>query len=143
MNFLRYLSVFLALTGIYGGHAMASSEAGQMLGYFSSFALSEGASYAFPDFTLYYKGQREGEFYPGSSTHRMGDILQFEAVQNDQKVAFSWSSGTGCIGPIFFEIGGKQFILSPYLPSEMSDGTAPNTYDDKKWYCYPSLEEKN
>lgn len=65
----------------------------------------------YPDFNLYYKGTTKGALYPGESTRRMGAEYNFVAQSNDQKVDVVWSAGTGDIGPTFFTLGKKTYVL--------------------------------
>jgi hypothetical protein len=65
----------------------------------------------YPDLNLHYKGTSLGAFYPGSSTRRMGDEYNFIAESGNHKVDISWSQGTGEIGPVFFTLADKNFVI--------------------------------
>ena len=65
----------------------------------------------YPDFELRFIGSERGPLFPGSTTHRMGDIYKFRITTKEAQQDVSWSSGTGDIGPISFEIGGESYIL--------------------------------
>jgi hypothetical protein len=78
----------------------------------------------FPDFTIEYVGERRVQ----SSAFPRGFLYHdFVATSAAERVAVSWSGGTGDIGPAFFTIARRQFglelarsdALGPLKPGEM------------------------
>lgn len=68
----------------------------------------------YPDFNLCYKGTKQGALYPGESsesTRRMGEKYYFVAESGNEKVDVIWSEGTGDIGPTFFTLANKTYVL--------------------------------
>ena|SRR5437868_3672085 len=67
-----------------------------------------GQKIEFPDFAVEYIGERR----KGTRAYPRGFLYYDFKVRtaNIEKVV-SWSSGTGDIGPVEFEIGGKKFLL--------------------------------
>jgi len=62
----------------------------------------------FPGCELVFLGKRKVPVavYPRGFTY-----YDFRATAGGQSRTISWSSGTGEIGPLFFELGGKKFVL--------------------------------
>ena len=65
--------------------------------YGEKVSYSSGQELKFPDFTIKFTGKREVK-YPNENS-------------NLSMTKVSWSSGTGDIGPAFFEIGGGNYVL--------------------------------
>jgi hypothetical protein len=65
----------------------------------------------YPDFELRFTGSEPGPFFPASTTHRMGTIYKFRVTRKGAYADIRWSSGTGEIGPVRFEIGGESYML--------------------------------
>ena len=61
-----------------------------------------------PDFVIRFLGERRvaSSKYPRAIT-----VYDFEVSKGGEKKTISWSSGTGDIGPTFFEVGGQSFVL--------------------------------
>ena len=86
----------------------ASSNDGSPAVYGSVLAINDGGKLAFPDFELTYLGVHRlmtPAFKPGVLIH------DFTAEIGGHKVAISWSSGTGDIGPSLFEVQGVHYEL--------------------------------
>ena len=62
----------------------------------------------FPDFTVEYVGERRQSV---SAYPRGFFYYDFKVRNANVEEIVSWSSGTGDIGPVEFEIGGKRFLL--------------------------------
>ena len=61
-----------------------------------------------PDLSIRFIGQR----HESSPVFRHGfTFYDFEVTKGDERKTVSWSSGTGDIGPTYFEIGGERFVL--------------------------------
>jgi hypothetical protein len=67
-----------------------------------------GQKIEFPDFTIEYVGERRKDTpaYPRGFLY-----YDFKVRTANVEKVVSWSSGTGDIGPVEFEIGGKRFLL--------------------------------
>jgi len=84
----------------------AASE--QKASYATRVKYQAGQKIEFPDFTVEYVGERR----TGVTAYPRGFLYYDFKVRtaNIEKVV-SWSSGTGDIGPVEFEIGSKRFLL--------------------------------
>jgi hypothetical protein len=63
----------------------------------------------YPDLTLLYRGERQGEAgpqYPQGFTYH-----DFRAEQGANSQDVSWTAGTGDIGPAVFEFAGHAYRL--------------------------------
>jgi hypothetical protein len=67
-----------------------------------------GQQLHFPDFTLTYVGERHvaSEVFPRGFTYH-----DFKITHGEEEAQVSWSSGTGEIGPVFFEVEGEEYQL--------------------------------
>ncbi|MBK7709282.1 MAG: hypothetical protein IPJ30_26880 [Acidobacteria bacterium] len=91
-----------------------------LLGVFSSFCAGGASSYGaktkfakdavldFPDFKLTYLGNRKvpSELWPNGFNYH-----DFRVLSRTGERTVSWSSGTGDIGPVEFEVDGAKFQL--------------------------------
>lgn len=69
----------------------------------------QGRPMVFPDLTLVYQGERQGEAgpqYPRGFTY-----YDFRAAQGEDSLVIPWSAGTGDIGPTVFELAGRTYRL--------------------------------
>ena len=84
----------------------AASE--QKASYGTRVKYQAGQKIEFPDFTVEYVGERRKSLpvYPRGFLYYDFKVR----TANIEKVVF-WSSGTGDIGPVEFEIGGKHYQL--------------------------------
>lgn len=112
-----------------------NSSASGLQEYYNGFSLVKDQRVAFADLMLTYKGSTPGPFFPESTTLRMGDVLSFEITHEKEAKLIKWSSGTGEISPVGFEIGGKKYELSPYLPAGFEESQARG---EGLWYVYPA-----
>ena len=69
---------------------------------------TKGKPIRFPDFELKFTGERR---VPSPQFPRGFVFHDFAATTKTERVAVSWSSGTGDIGPTAFTIAGKRFRL--------------------------------
>lgn len=104
------------------------------LEYYRGFPLVENQKLIFPDFEVTYKGEAPGPFFPGSKTKRMGRVKTFEVRSGSSRQQIQWSSGTGEVSPVDFQIGKARFLLSPFLPPGL-DSSDHKVADH--WYIYP------
>jgi hypothetical protein len=93
-------AIFLSLCGF------NQSSENEMQKYGEKVSYTSGRELKFPDFSIKFAGQREVTGAPVRMT-----FYDFEVSKGETKKKISWSSGTGDIGPTFFEIGGESFVL--------------------------------
>ena len=69
---------------------------------------SQGQKLIFPDFSLEFAGTRRVSLpqYPRGFLY-----YDFTITLGDQKQTVSWTTGTGLIGPMEFQVNGKKYIL--------------------------------
>ena len=107
---LATLLFFITLAACNGGSA-------QTLRYGKKVHYAQGEPLDFPDLTLEFVGITE---YPPSDLYpRSMYAYEFKASKEGESQLISWSSGTGDIGPTFFEISGKKFSLELALSDEL------------------------
>ena len=100
--------LFSGLLAFFGpvscGHAASERKAS----YGTHVKYRAGQKIEFPDFTVEYIGERRKgtPAYPGGFLY-----YDFKVGTGNIEKVVSWSSGTGDIGPVEFEIGGKRFLL--------------------------------
>ena len=70
---------------------------------------AQGQPLNFPDVTLEFVGKRK--FPPSDYYPRSMYSYDFKVYQGSQSQLISWSSGTGDIGPILFELAGNKYAL--------------------------------
>ena len=67
-----------------------------------------GKKIEFPDFMIEYVGERR----QSSPTYPRGFLYyDFKVSGGKTKKIISWTAGTGDIGPVAFEVGGKRYQL--------------------------------
>lgn len=87
-----------------------SSQSG-MNDYDKVVKFSKGEQLKFPDFTIEYTGERtETKQFPNGNSLTM-KFHEFNVTSASSQKKISWSSGTGEIAPVRFEIDGKNFEL--------------------------------
>jgi hypothetical protein len=99
------LSGLLAFSGpVSCGHA--ASEQKPLYGTRVKYRL--GQKVEFPDFTIAYVGERRKSVpvYPRGFL-----CYDFKVSKGKAEKVVSWTTGTGDIGPMAFEIGGKHYQL--------------------------------
>jgi hypothetical protein len=86
------------------GHAASEQKAS----YGTRVKYRVGKKIEFPDFTIDYMGERRKSVpvYP-----RRFIYYDFKAIKGKAEKMVSWTTGTGLIGPMDFEIGGKHYQL--------------------------------
>jgi hypothetical protein len=102
---LVVLASFLAFAGpISCGHAASKQKAL----YGTRVKYRVGQKIEFPDFVIEYVGERRQSV----SAYPRGFLYYDFKVRNaNVEKVVSWSSGTGDIAPVEFEIGGKHYQL--------------------------------
>lgn len=97
---MRFLAALL--TG------MALTASGLAADYGKKERFAKGTALDFPDCQLVFSGTRR----VSSATYPRGFLYyDFEARSGGKTKAVSWSAGTGDIGPEFFEVNGRKFVL--------------------------------
>ncbi|MBU1118865.1 hypothetical protein KKH43_03220 [Patescibacteria group bacterium] len=88
----------------------------------------ESDSFNLPDFTITYLGR-----YKVTRGPQIPFVYaDYELKAEDEKMIISYTSGAGIIGPDYFELGGKKWILDPLMfkgamtiyPFDQYDGPA-------------------
>jgi hypothetical protein len=75
-----------------------------------------GKRIEFPDFTIEYIGERR----QGSPKYPRGFLYyDFKVSSGKVEKTISWTTGTGDIGPVDFEIGGKRYSLELRLSDKL------------------------
>lgn len=99
------LSGLLAFAGPVNGGYGAS---GRKASYGTRVKYETGKKIEFPDFTIEYAGERRATslVYPRGFLY-----YDFKVLDGTTEKMVSWTSGTGLIGPMQFEIGGKHYQL--------------------------------
>ena len=99
------IACILAFAGpISGGHAASEQKAS----YGTRVKYRVGQKIELPDFVIEFVGERRQSV----SAYPRGFLYYDFKVRNaNVEKVVSWSSGTGDIGPVAFEIGGKRFLL--------------------------------
>jgi hypothetical protein len=105
MTATRALATLTALALLSLPATLAGAERGT---YGAKVTFAKGESIAFPDFTLEYRGEKRA---PSSRSKRGRVQHDFLATAGAEKLAVSWSSGTGDIGPSIFTIAHKKFWI--------------------------------
>ncbi|HEX9963048.1 MAG TPA: hypothetical protein VGB00_19095 [Pyrinomonadaceae bacterium] len=98
------IGMFLNVCGFSGTTDNQSQKYGEKVSYTS------GQELKFPDFIIKFTGKREQK-YPNENSNLSMTIYDFEVAKGEAKKKVSWSSGTGDIGPTFFEIGGGSYVI--------------------------------
>jgi hypothetical protein len=100
--FLLFSGLLVFLESVGCGHAEQNASYGVSVKY------RAGQKIEFPDFTVEYLGERRKSVpdYPRGFLY-----YDFKVHTANIEKVVSWSSGTGDIGPVEFEIGGKHYQL--------------------------------
>ena len=91
-----------------GPVSWGQAASGQQALYGTRVKYQAGQKIEFPDFTVEYVGERRTSLpvYPRGFLY-----YDFKVRTANIERVVSWSSGTGDIGPVEFEIGSKRFLL--------------------------------
>jgi hypothetical protein len=87
------------------------AEDNQIKKYGEKVSYSSGEELKLPDFTIRFVGKREEKISKDIVFPLKMTFYDFEIAKGEAKKKVSWSSGTGDIGPAFFEIGGGNYVL--------------------------------
>lgn len=97
--------MFLSVCGSGGGAENQTMNYGEQISYTS------GNELRFPDFSIKFLGRRDEKISKDILLPLTMTFYDFEVSKGDTAKKISWSSGTGDIGPSFFEIGGDEYVL--------------------------------
>lgn len=90
---------------------MPAVSAAESIAYGQKFSFKAAEDLEFPDFRLQFVDRRPGPFFPGSTSHRLGDVYEFRVIAPAFNQIVEWPSGTGDIGPTNFKVQKKCFWL--------------------------------
>ena len=100
--------IFLGLLAFIGPVSCGHAASEQTASYGSRVKYEVGKKIKFPDFTIEYVGERRksGPVYPRPFLY-----YDFKISQGTNEKMVSWTAGTGDIGPMDFEVGGKHYQI--------------------------------
>ena len=103
-----FIFLFSGLFALVGPVRCGQAASEQKASYGTRVKYQAGEKIEFPDFTVEYVGERRTSLpvYPRGFLYYAFKVR----TANIERVV-SWSSGTGDIGPVEFEIGSKRFLL--------------------------------
>lgn len=104
----RLLVVLASLLAFFGPVSCGHAASEQKTSYGTRVKYRAGQKIEFPDFTVEYVGEHRQSV----SAYPRGFLYYDFKVRNaNVEKVVSWSSGTGDIGPVEFEISSKRFLL--------------------------------
>lgn len=74
-------------------------------------AFSKDNSIKFPDFELVFSGESDKTSYFDNGNKFTFHYYNFKLTAGSESKDVQWSSGTGDIGPVGFEIGGNKYTI--------------------------------
>ena len=100
--------IFLGLLAFIGPVSCGHAASEQTASYGARVKYEVAKKIEFPDFTIEYVGERRksGPVYPRPFLY-----YDFKVSQGTTEKMVSWTAGTGDIGPMDFEVGGKHYQL--------------------------------
>ena len=100
--------IFLGLLAFIGPVSCGHAASEQTASYGARVKYEVGKKIKFPDFTIEYVGERRksGPVYPRPFLY-----YDFKISQGTNEKMVSWTAGTGDIGPMDFEVGGKHYQI--------------------------------
>jgi hypothetical protein len=107
-NNSAFIILFSGLLAIVGPSSCGYAASEQKASYGMRVKYRAGKKIEFPDFMIEYVGERRKSVpvYP-----RPFIYYDFKVSKGKAEKMVSWTTGTGLIGPMEFEIGGKQYQL--------------------------------
>ena len=100
--------IFLGLLAVIGPVSCGHAASEQKASYGTRVKYRVGKKIEFPDFTVEYVGERRKS---GSVFPRPFLYYDFKVSLGKAEKMVSWTAGTGDIGPMDFEVGGKHYQL--------------------------------
>ncbi len=120
INFKLIILIFISLFTLNCSNQSGMNE------YDSVVKFSKGEQLKFPDFTLEYTGERtETKQFPNGNSVTM-KFHEFNVTSSASKKQISWSSGTGDIAPVGFEIDGKNFEIEMSFSEKLKTKLSEN-----------------
>lgn len=103
-----FIFLFSGLLALAGPLSCGQAASEQKASYGTRVKYQAGQEIEFPDFRVEYVGERRTSLpaYPRGFLY-----YDFKVRTANIEKVVSWSSGTGDIGPMEFEIGSKRFLL--------------------------------
>ncbi|MBI2414773.1 hypothetical protein HYV31_02975 [candidate division WWE3 bacterium] len=83
-----------------------------MQSYETPFTLEQNKPVVFPDFTIEYLGEREVEI--PKFVHKHFIYRDYKITFEGKEQNLSWTSGTGLLAPLKFDVLDKHFTFQPW-----------------------------
>jgi hypothetical protein len=100
--------LFSGLLAVAGPVSCGYGASGEKASYGTRVKYGAGKKIEFPDFTVEYVGERR----QSSPAYPRGFLYyDFKVSTGKTEKTVSWTAGTGDIGPVEFDIGGKHYQL--------------------------------
>ena len=100
--------LFSGLLAVAGPVSCGYAASGEKASYGMRVKYGTGNKIEFPEFTIEYVGERR----QSSLAYPRGFLYyDFKVISGKSEKTVSWTAGTGDIGPVEFEIGGKHYQL--------------------------------
>lgn len=85
----------------------------------------------YPDFKLTFKGEEEVKI---KGTNLIFTYYNFELETVQEKKTISWTSGTGVIDPLLFEVAGKKYFIEMKITERFIESEKAKYADRVKSY---------
>jgi len=105
---LLLLTVIASIAVTYAKGCGGSDSAA---GYGDIVTYSKGDPIKFPDFEMTFTGERNQTSHFDNGNSFTFVYYDFKVKSGSEEKTVSWTSGTGEIGPVSFDIGGMKFSL--------------------------------
>jgi hypothetical protein len=107
-NNSAFIILFSGLLALFSPVSFGHAASEQKASYRTGVKYRVGQKIEFQDLTIEYLGERRKSVpvYP-----RPFIYYDFKVTKEKAEKVISWTTGTGLIGPMEFEIGGKQYQL--------------------------------
>jgi hypothetical protein len=103
-----FIFLFSGLLAVAAPVSCGYAASGEKASYGTRVKYATGKKIELPDFTIEYVGERR----QSSPTYPRGFLYyDFKVVSGKTEKTVSWTAGTGDIGPVAFEVGGKRYQL--------------------------------
>lgn len=105
------IAVILIFTMFFNICGFNGTTDNQVQKYGEKVSYSSGNELKFPDFSIKFTGKREEKISNDQRSSLKMIFYDFEIINGEAKQKVFWSSGTGDIGPSFFELNGEKYVL--------------------------------
>jgi hypothetical protein len=107
-NSSTFIVLFSGLLAVACPVSCGYAASGEKASYGTRVKYGAGNKIEFPDFTIEYVGERRqsSPMYPRGFLY-----YDFKVSSGKTEKMVSWTAGTGDIGPVAFELGGKRYQL--------------------------------